>query len=243
MMRELLITYHVSCISFPMDNTHRHKIQLVPSILSADFARLGEQVREAEAGGADRIQVDVMDGHFVPNITVGPLVVQAIRPHTSLTLETHLMIEHPELYIHQFAEGGSRPHHRACRDLPHLHRTIQQIRDEGKKAAVAINPATPLVALEEILEYVDMVLVMTVNPGFGGQDFISSMLPKIRRLRVMLDERELECDIEVDGGIHEETAPLVVEAGANVLVAGSAVYGAPDGVAAAINRLRARVGG
>src|SRR5205823_523604 len=145
-------------------------IQIVHSILSADFARLGEQVREAEAAGADRIQVDVMDGHFVPNITVGPLVVEALRPHTSLIIETHLMIERPELFIPQFAKAGADyiiVHVETCR---HLHRTIEQIRDEGKKAAVAFNPATPLVAIEEILEYVDMVLVMTVNPGFGGQE-------------------------------------------------------------------------
>jgi ribulose-phosphate 3-epimerase len=213
-------------------------IQIVPSILSADFARLGEQVREAEEAGADRIQVDVMDGHFVLNITVGPLVVEALRPYTSLPIEAHLMIERPELYIPQFAQAGADyiiVHVETC---PHLHRTIQQIRDEGKKAAVALNPSTPLVALEEILSYVDMVLIMTVNPGFGGQEFIHSMLPKIRRLRSLLDAQNLDCDIEVDGGIHEETAPLVVEAGANVLVAGSAVYDAPDGVAATIKRLR-----
>ena len=217
------------------------KIQLSPSILSADFARLGEQVREAEQAGADRIQIDVMDGHFVPNITVGPLVVEALRPHTSLILEAHLMIERPELYIPQFAKAGADyiiVHVETC---PHLHRTVQQIHGEGKKASVTLNPATPLAAIEEILEYADMILVMTVNPGFGGQEFIYSMLPKIQRLRAMLDERGLDCDIEVDGGIHEETAPLVVEAGANILVAGSAVFDAPDGVAGAMERLRASV--
>jgi len=215
------------------------KTQISPSILSADFARLGEEVREADAAGADRIQIDVMDGHFVPNITVGPLVVEALRPHTSLPLEAHLMIERPELYIPEFAEAGADfiiVHVETC---PHLPRTVQQIHGEGKKAGVAINPATPLAAIEEILEYVKMVLVMTVNPGFGGQEFIHSMLPKVSRLRKMLDERGLgECDIEVDGGIHESTAALVVEAGANILVAGSAVYGAPDGVASAMERLR-----
>src|SRR5438034_8791250 len=215
------------------------KIQLSPSMLSADFARLGEQVREAEAAGADRIQVDVMDGHFVPNITVGPLVIEALRPHTGLPLEAHLMIERPELYIPQFAQAGADyiiVHVETC---PHLHRTVQQIHHEGKKAGVALNPATSLAAIEEILEYVDMVLVMTVNPGFGGQEFIDSMLPKITRLREMLDARGLgACDIEVDGGIHEQTAPLAVQAGANILVAGSAVYDAPDGVAAAMTRLR-----
>ena len=215
------------------------RIEIVPSILSADFARLGEQVREAQVGGADRIQIDVMDGHFVPNITVGPLVVEAIRPHTSLPLEAHLMIEKPELYIPQFARAGADyiiVHVETC---PHLHRTVKQIRSEGAKPGVALNPATPLVALEEIMEYVDLLLVMTVNPGFGGQEFIGSMLPKIRRLRAMLDERGQDCDIEVDGGINEETAPLVVGAGANLLVAGSAVYDAPQGVAAAIHTLRA----
>jgi ribulose-phosphate 3-epimerase len=217
------------------------RIEWAPSILSADFARLGEQVREAEEAGAERIQVDVMDGHFVPNITVGPLVIKALRPHTSLVLEAHLMIERPELYIDEFAEAGADyiiVHVETC---PHLHRTVQQIRDEGKRAGVAINPSTPLVALEEILEYVDMVTVMTVNPGFGGQDFIHSMLPKIARLRSIVDDLGLECDIQVDGGVHEETAPLVVEAGANVLVAGSAVYAAEGGVAAALQRLRASV--
>jgi len=215
------------------------KTQISPSILSADFARLWEEVREADAAGADRIQIDVMDGHFVPNITVGPLVVEALRPHTSLPLEAHLMIERPELYIPEFAEAGADfiiVHVETC---PHLHRTVQQIHGEGKKAGVAINPATPLAAIEEILEYVKMVLVMTVNPGFGGQEFIHSILPKVSRLRKMLDERGLgDCDIEVDGGIHESTAALVVEAGANILVAGSAVYGAPDGVASAMERLR-----
>ena len=221
-----------------MPDNRTRSIEIVPSILSADFARLGDQVREAEKAGANRIQVDVMDGHFVPNITVGPLVVEAIRPVTSLPIEAHLMIEHPELYIPQFAKAGADyiiVHVETC---PHLHRTIQQIHGEGKKAAVAINPATPLVMLEEILGYLDMVLVMTVNPGFGGQEFIHSMLPKIERLRKIIHAQGLTCDIEVDGGIHEETAPLVVKAGANVLVAGSAVYSAEDGVAAAMSRLR-----
>ncbi len=213
-------------------------IQICPSILSADFSRLGEQVQEAERAGADRIQVDVMDGHFVPNITVGWLVIEALRPYTTMPIEAHLMIERPELYIPQFANAGADyiiVHVETC---PHLHRTVQQIHGEGAKAGVAINPATPLVMLEEILEYVEMVLVMTVNPGFGGQEFIESMLPKIRRLSRVLKERQLGCDIEVDGGIHEETAPRVVEAGANILVAGSAVFGAEDNVASAMQRLR-----
>ncbi len=223
--------------------TYDRKIEIVPSILSADFARLGEQVREAEEGGAGRIQVDVMDGHFVPNITVGPLVIKAIRRHTSLPIEAHLMIENPEEYIKEFAAAGADyiiPHVEAA---DHLHRVVQQIRSEGAKPGVALNPSTSLATIEEIIEYVDMVIVMTVNPGFGGQEFIDSMLAKIWRLRGLIDERGLECDIEVDGGIHEETAPLVVEAGANLLVAGSAVYGREEGVAAAIERLKASVRG
>ena len=220
------------------------EVEIVPSILSADFARLAEQVREAEQAGARRIQADVMDGHFVHNITFGPMVIKAIRPHTSVTIEAHLMIERPELYIPQFVEAGSDyviVHVETC---PHLHRTVQQICSEGAKVGVALNPSTPLAAVEEIAEYVDLVLVMTVNPGFGGQEFIHSMLPKITRLRKMLDERGLaECDIEVDGGIHEETIALAAEAGANLLVAGSAVYSAKGGVADAMERLRARIQG
>jgi ribulose-phosphate 3-epimerase len=215
------------------------KIEIVPSILSADFARLGEQVREAEEAGADRIQVDVMDGHFVPNISVGLPVIKSMRPHTKLPIEAHLMIERPERYISDFAKAGADYIIVHVEATTHLHRAIQQIRAEGKKPGVALNPSTSLVTLDEILEYIDMVIVMTVNPGFGGQEFIHSMLPKIRRLRATTEERGLAVDIEVDGGIHEETAPLVVEAGANLLVAGSAVYGTPDGVAAAIERLRA----
>jgi ribulose-phosphate 3-epimerase len=218
------------------------KIEIVPSILSADFARLGEEVREAEEAGADRIQVDVMDGHFVPNISVGLPVIKSMRPHTKLPVEAHLMIEQPERYICDFAKAGADYIIVHVEATTHLHRTIEQIRAEKKKAGVALNPSTSLVALDEILEYVDMVIVMTVNPGFGGQEFIYSMLPKIRRLRATIEERGLAVDIEVDGGIHEETAPLVVEAGANLLVAGSAVYGTPDGVAAAIERLRVAAG-
>ncbi len=218
-------------------------IQIVPSILSADFARLGEQVREAEQAGADRIQVDVMDGHFVPNITVGPVVLKAIRSYTSLPIEAHLMIERPELYVPEFAKAGADFIIVHVETSPHLHRTVQQIRSVGAKAAVALNPSTSLAGIEEILEYIDMALVMTVNPGFGGQEFIASMLPKIRRLREIIDRRGLQCLIEVDGGIHEETAPQVIEAGATLLVAGSAIYGAADGVTAATARLRERISG
>jgi ribulose-phosphate 3-epimerase len=211
---------------------------IVPSILSADFTRLGEQVREAEAGGGQRIQVDVMDGHFVPNITMGPIVVEAVRRCATLPIEAHLMITNPEQYIEDFAKAGADViivHQEVC---PHLHRVIQQIRATGKMAAVALNPSTPIVLLENILSLIDMVLIMTVNPGFGGQDFISEMLPKIARLRQVITERGLRCDIEVDGGIHEATAPLVVKAGANLLVAGSAVYNSHESVAQAIARLK-----
>ena len=213
-------------------------VKIAPSILSADFARLGEQVAEAEAAGADYIHVDVMDGHFVPNITVGPLVVEAVRRATRLPLDVHLMIEDPERYIARFAKAGAdilTVHVEAC---PHLHRVVQQIKGLGVKAGVSLNPATPLGSLEEILEHVDLVLLMTVNPGFGGQEFIAGMLSKIRRLRRRLDERGLSCELEVDGGINAETAPQAVAAGADVLVAGEAIFGAQEGVAEAIRRIR-----
>ncbi len=212
---------------------------IVPSILSADFARLGQQVEEAQAAGADRIQVDVMDGRFVPNITVGPLVVEAVRRHTSLPIEAHLMIVEPERYLEDFARAGADliiVHQEAS---THLHRTIQQIRALGKRVGVAINPATPLVMLQEVLNDIDLALCMTVNPGFGGQSFIRDSLPKIERLRAMIQQHGATCDLEVDGGIAPDTAHDVVRAGANVLVAGSAVYGAPGGVAGGIAALRA----
>src|SRR5579884_204741 len=176
-------------------------IEIVPSILSADFTRLGEQVREAEVGGAQRIQIDVMDGHFVPNITMGPLIVEAVRSCTSLPLEAHLMITNPQDYIETFAKAGADViivHQEVC---PHLHRAIQQIRAAGKRAGVALNPSTPVFLLEDVLSLLDSVLVMTVNPGFGGQDFIPETLPKIARLRQIITHRNLLCDIEVDGGI------------------------------------------
>jgi ribulose-phosphate 3-epimerase len=213
-------------------------VKIVPSILSADFARLGEQVREAEAAGADGIQIDVMDGHFVPNITVGPLVVEAVRRVTRLPLEAHLMIENPDRYIADFAAAGADLIIVHQEVTPHLQRIVQHIKDLGKRAGVAINPATPVMVLEEILECVDLVLVMTVNPGFGGQEFIPGTLPKIRRVRQMLAQRGLSFDLEVDGGIHAATAPLVVAAGANVLVVGNAIFGESEGVAAAMRRLR-----
>ena len=215
---------------------------IVPSILSADFARLGQQVEEAQAGGADRIQIDVMDGRFVPNITVGPLVVEAVRRHTSLPLEAHLMIVEPERYVEDFARAGADIIIVHQEVSPNLHRTVQRIHALGKRAGVAINPATPLAALQEILGDIDLALCMTVNPGFGGQNFIASMVSKIERLRAMSQQHRATCDLEVDGGISVETAPLVTRAGANVLVAGSSVYGAAGGVASAIAALRSAIG-
>jgi len=217
-------------------------VKLAPSILSADFAHLGKQVGEAEQAGADRIHVDVMDGHFVPNISMGPLVVQSLRPVTRLPLETHLMISDPDFYLDEFAEAGSDSFLVHWEGNNNLHRTVQRVKALGKRVGVVINPATPAAVLEEILQDVDQVLVMTVNPGFGHQHFIHTTLPKIRRVRQMIDEIKRGCDLEVDGGIDATTAPLVVDAGANVLVAGSAVFGAGEGVIAAMKRLRAAVG-
>jgi ribulose-phosphate 3-epimerase len=217
------------------------RIQIAPSILAADFARLGEQVAEAERAGADRIHIDVMDGHFVPNITIGPPVVRSLRPVTRLPLEAHLMIENPDQYLEAFAEAGIDSILVHQEGAVHLHRTIQQIKTLGKTAGVVINPATPAWVLEEILPDVKLVLVMTVNPGFGGQQFIPSTLPKIRRVREMINQVQPGCELEVDGGIEPHTAPLAVEAGATVLVAGSAVFHVPEGTAAGMERLRASV--
>ncbi|MGQ7280158.1 ribulose-phosphate 3-epimerase [Brevibacillus thermoruber] len=204
-------------------------VKIAPSILSADFARLGEEIRDVERGGADWIHVDVMDGRFVPNITIGPLIVEAIRPVTKLPLDVHLMIEEPDRYIPQFAKSGAdwiTVHQEACR---HLHRTLYLIKEQGVKAGVVLNPATPLVTIESVLEDLDMVLLMTVNPGFGGQKFIHSVVPKIKELRRMLDERGLDhVEIEIDGGVNAQTARLCEEAGATVLVAGSAVFNQAD---------------
>ncbi|MBA3533749.1 MAG: ribulose-phosphate 3-epimerase [Ardenticatenales bacterium] len=215
-------------------------IRIIPSILAADFAELGTAVREAEQGGADAIQIDVMDGHFVPNLTIGAPVVAALRKVTTLTLDVHLMIENPGAFVEDYARAGAdilTVHVEAC---PHLHRVVQQIKGAGMKAGVALNPATPLVSLENILEELDLVLLMTVNPGFGGQQFIKGMLPKISRLRGLLEERGLaEMALEVDGGVNEESAPLLGAAGATWLVAGSAVYGPGKNVAEGIRRLRA----
>jgi ribulose-phosphate 3-epimerase len=198
---------------------------------------LGEQIQALEAAGVDRFQVDVMDGRFVPNITFGALVIESLRPLTRLTIEAHMMVEPPEDFIERFAKAGADTiivHQEAT---PHLHRAIQQIHHFGKKAGVAINPSTPASTLSEILGSVQLVLVMTVNPGFGGQDFIPETLPKIRQVRNAIQERGLDCEVEVDGGINHQTARLVVEAGANVLVAGSAVFDSKEGVSAAIQGL------
>ena len=214
-------------------------LKFAPSILAADFARLGEQVAEAEQAGADRIHVDVMDRHFVPNLSMGAPIVASLRRVTRLPLETHLMISDPDLFLEEFVDAGSDSFLVHWEGNANLHRTVQRIKALGKRAGVAINPATPAAVLEEILQDVDQVLVMTVNPGFGHQHFIHTTLPKIRRVRQMIDEIKRGCDLEVDGGIDATTAPLVVDAGANVLVAGSAVFGAGEGVIAAMKRLRA----
>lgn len=215
------------------------RLKIAPSILSADFAELGRQVSEAEAAGADYIHIDVMDGHFVPNITVGPLVVRAVRGVTSLPLDVHLMIEEPERYLQSFCEAGATGLTVHVETCPHLHRTVQQIKELGCRAGVTLNPSTPIVSLEEILRYVDLVLVMTVNPGFGGQSFIKSSVPRIARVRAMLDQLGASAELEVDGGIDAHTAPLVVAAGADVLVAGSAVFNNAEGISGAIAALRA----
>ena len=214
-------------------------VKVAPSILAADFAHLGKQVGEAEQAGADRIHVDVMDGHFVPNISMGAPIVQSLRQVTRLHLEIHLMISDPDFFLDEFTEAGSDSFLVHWEGNNNLHRTVQRIKALGKRVGVAINPATPAVVLEEILQDVDQVLVMTVNPGFGHQHFIHTTLPKIRRARQMIDEIRHGCDLEVDGGIDATTAPLIVNAGANVLVAGSAIFSVGEGVIAAMKRLRA----
>src|SRR2546422_1494879 len=214
-------------------------VKLAPSILSADFAHLGKQVGEAEQAGADRIHVDVMDGHFVPNISMGAPIVESLRRVTRLPLETHLMISDPDFFLDEFTEAGSDSFLVHWEGNNNLHRTVQRVKALGKRVGVVINPATPASVLEEILQDVDQVLVMTVNPGFGHQHFIHTTLPKIRRVRQMIEQIKPGCDLEVDGGIDATTAPLTVEAGANVLVAGSAIFGDNEGVTAAMKRLRA----
>jgi ribulose-phosphate 3-epimerase len=216
-------------------------IAIEASILSADCARLGEQAREAELAGVDGIQIDIMDGRFVPNITFGPNVVRALRSVVSVTLDVHLMIIESERYLKEFADAGADlilVHQETC---PHLHRVLETIREMGREAGVAINPSTPLSVLEEILDMADVIQVMTVNPGFGGQAFISSQLEKIRRLRKMVMETGYDIPIAVDGGIDTTSAPLVVNAGATVLVAGSSVYNNKASVAHNVAALRASI--
>jgi ribulose-phosphate 3-epimerase len=212
-------------------------VKIAPSILSADFSKLGEEILAVEKGGADYIHVDVMDGHFVPNITIGPLIVEAIRPITKLPLDVHLMIENPDQYIEAFAKAGAdyiTVHVEACR---HLHRTIQNIKSFGIKAGVVLNPATPVESIQHIIGDIDMVLLMSVNPGFGGQKFIPEVLPKIRKVKELAEQKGLALEIEIDGGVNSETAKLCIEAGANVLVAGSAIYNQAD-YAKAISLIR-----
>ncbi|MGC8605083.1 MAG: ribulose-phosphate 3-epimerase [Desulfomonilaceae bacterium] len=213
-------------------------VKLAPSILAADFARLGEQVAEAERSGADRIHVDVMDGHFVPNISIGPQIVQSLRPVTRLPLEIHLMISHPYFFLDEFNQAGSDSFLIHWEDNINLHRSVQRVKSLGKRIGVVINPATPASVLEEIMQDIDQVLVMTVNPGFGHQHFLHTTLAKIRRTREMIEKIQPGCDLEVDGGVNTTTAPLAVAAGANDLVAGTAIFGDRQEVASAMKRLR-----
>jgi len=213
-------------------------IKLAPSILSADFACLGEQIAEVDRVGADYIHVDVMDGHFVPNITIGAPVVASIRPLTSLPLDVHLMIEHPERYISDFVKAGADVITVHVEASPQLHSTIRLIKELGVKAGVSLNPATPLSAVDEFIPHVDFILIMSVNPGFGGQSFIPITLAKIATMRRILDDRGLSAELEVDGGINADNAPDIVEAGATVLVAGNSIFKSREGISRALQKLR-----
>jgi ribulose-phosphate 3-epimerase len=214
------------------------RVKIAPSILSCDFSRLGEEIRAVEEGGADWIHVDVMDGHFVPNITIGPVITEGARRATELPLDVHLMIDDPDAYLEAFAAAGAdilTVHQEACR---HLHRTIQRIRELGMRPGVAINPATPLDSINEVASDIDLLVVMSVNPGFGGQSYIDASSDKLRRARALLDEVRSSAEIEVDGGVHAGNAAAIVAAGADVLVAGSAVYGHTDGATAGVRHIR-----
>lgn len=214
-------------------------VKIAPSLLAADFARLGEEVRAVEAAGADRLHLDVMDGHFVPNITIGPLVVESLRPITKLPLEAHLMIEEPDRFLEAFARAGADTIIVHVERSVHLHRTLQAIRAMGKRVGVSLNPLTPAAAVEEVLPWIDLLLVMTVNPGFGGQQFLAETMPKLKRLADEVVQRRLSVEIEVDGGIDSQTAPIAVAAGATVLVAGSAIFRHAAGPQAGLAALRA----
>jgi ribulose-phosphate 3-epimerase len=211
---------------------------IAPSLLAADFARLGEEARAVEAAGADWLHLDVMDGHFVPNITFGPLVVKALRPHTKLPLDVHLMIEPCDPYLEAFAEAGADHISIHPESGPHLHRSLQRIKALGKKAGVVLDPATPVESILWVMDLVDIIMVMTVNPGFGGQAFIESQLPKVEALRRMIDATGRKIALQIDGGVTPLTAPRLIAAGADTLVAGTAVFGKPD-YAAAITAIRA----
>ena len=215
-------------------------IHIAPSILSADFANLEDAVKESEVAGAERVHIDVMDGHFVPNISMGPVVIEALRPNTNLLIEAHLMIENPDRYIGDFVKAGADIIIVHQENVPHLHRVIQQIKEHGKQAGVALNPGTPVHTLDSVFADLDMVLAMTVNPGFSGQKFIPSVLHKVREIRDRIDAGNSACDLEVDGGVNETTGPRSVDAGANVLVAATAIFKHPDGIRTGIQTLRHR---
>ena len=226
-----------------MSSSGKHPVRCVPSILAADYLRLGEQVAEAEAAGVERFHIDVMDGLFVPNFSLGIPIVEAMRRGTKLPLEIHLMVQGPERYTDNFIQAGGDLLILHQESTPNLHRAIQQVKEKGKQVGVAINPGTSLSAVEDVLEPLELLLLMTVNPGFGGQKFIHSVLPKLRKARALLDQYNPACELEVDGGVDVKSAPLAVAAGANVLVGGSCIFGHPHGIAHGIRALREAAGG